>query len=396
MFDVNYKRMYDILNAKNEEFEKILLALKGSDELSTKDIISMDDLTVDDIMLIFRATYPFKQQFIQRLDKKIPLLKGKFLMNFFVETSTRTRTSFELAGKHLSADVINTSADSSSMAKKGETLIDTVRTFNSMAMNIIIMRHSCSGASEMIARELKCPTINAGDGWHEHPTQALLDLYTIYEAKGKIKGLDVLIVGDILHSRVAGSLIRGLKKMGANVKISGPPTLIPYGLEKAFDVKVYYHIEEAIKDVDVVYALRVQVERAAAAFIPSIREYSKNFCINQARLKLAKPDAIVMHPGPINREIDLRTEVMEGSQSKVEEQVTNGFCIRLALLYLLGKCDPGNKMRKDRSLIKIISGAKEMNAPAVSPKTSQSSSKSGKSDPKPTLSHKQNAGGGIK
>jgi aspartate carbamoyltransferase catalytic subunit len=359
MFDVNYKRMYDMLNAKNEELEKILFALKGSDELSTKDIISMDDLSQDDIMLIFKITYPFKQQFIKRPDKKIPLLKGKFQMNFFVETSTRTRTSFELAGKHLSADVINASADSSSMAKKGETLMDTVRTFNSMAMDIIVMRHYCSGASEMIAREIKCPTINAGDGWHEHPTQALLDLYTIYEAKGRIKGLDVVIVGDILHSRVAGSLIRGLKKMGANVRISGPPTLIPYGLDKAFGVKVFYNIEEAMKNVDVVYALRVQVERAAAAFIPSIREYSKNYCINPARLKLAKPDAIVMHPGPINREVDLRTEVMEGPQSKVEEQVTNGFCVRLALLFLLGKCDPGYKHRKDSSLIKIISGISE-------------------------------------
>ncbi|MBN2458354.1 aspartate carbamoyltransferase catalytic subunit [Candidatus Woesearchaeota archaeon] len=330
------------------------MALKGSQELSTKDIISMDDLSVDDIKLIFRITYPFKEEFIKRPNKKIPLLKGKFQMDFFFEESTRTRTSFELAGKHLSADVINASGSSTSMAKKGETLMDTVRTYNSMAMDIITMRHGCSGAAQMIANEIRCPIVNAGDGCHEHPTQGLLDMYTIYEAKGKIEGLDIVIVGDILHSRVAGSLIRGLRKMGARVRLAGPPTFIPYGIDKVFGVKVYDNLDEAIKDVDVVYALRVQLERAASGFIPSVREYSKNFCITPSRLKMAKPDAIVMHPGPINREVDLRTEVMECAQSKVEEQVTNGFCVRLALLYLLVRGDPGKVHRKDASLMEII------------------------------------------
>ena len=338
---INYKQMYTELNARNEEFEKILLRMKGEYELSTKNIISMDDLTKQDIELIFRVTYPFKKEFIKRPNKKIPMLKGKFQVNFFFEDSTRTRISFEIAGKHLNADTVNVSGSSTSMAKKGETLMDTVRTLNAMNADIIILRHGCAGTPQMIAKEINCPVINAGDGWHEHPTQCLLDLYTIDEAKGGIKGLKVVIVGDILHSRVAGSLLRGLKKMGAGeIRVCAPPTFLPKGLEEEFGCKVYYDLDEAIKDVDVVYALRVQLERAAAAFIPSVREYSKRYVINTDRLKLAKPDAIVMHPGPINREIDLRTEVMDGPQSRVEEQVTNGFAIRLALLYLLVKAAP--------------------------------------------------------
>ncbi len=340
---VDYKKMYGQLNKKNEEFENILLKMKAGEDISTKDVISIDSLTKKDIELIFRVAYPFKQEFVHRPNKKIPLLKGMFQLNFFFEDSTRTRTSFEIAGKHLNADVVNMSGSSSSMAKKGETLMDTIRTMKAMHADIITMRHSKAGTPQMIAKALDCPTINAGDGWHEHPTQCLLDLYTIDEAKGKIKGLKVVIVGDIIHSRVAGSLIRGLNKMGAELRICGPPTLLPVGLEEEFDCKIYYDIEKAVKDVDVIYALRIQLERAAAADIPSVREYSKNYCINPDRLKLAKPDAIVMHPGPINREIDLRTEVMESDQSKVEEQVTNGFCIRLALLFLLMRGKPGKK-----------------------------------------------------
>lgn len=340
---VDYKKMFEELNAKNEEFENILLKMKGGEELSTKNIVSMDDLIKEDIELIFRVTYPFKEEFIKRPNKKIPLLKGKFQVNFFFEESTRTRISFEIAGKHLNADTVNVSGSSTSMAKKGETLMDTARTLNAMNADIIILRHSCAGTPQMIAKAIKCPVISAGDGWHEHPTQCLLDLYTIEEAKGRIKGLKVVIVGDILHSRVAGSLLRGLKKMGADVRVCGPPTMIPKGIEEEFGCKAYYNLDEAIKGVDVIYALRVQLERAAAAFIPSVREYSKKYVINPVRLKLAKQDAIVMHPGPINREIDLRTEVMESMQSKVEEQVTNGFCIRLALLYLLVNGSPGKK-----------------------------------------------------
>jgi len=346
---INYRRMYNELNSKNEEFENILVKMKAGQDLSTKDILYIDDLKKEDIELIFRVAYPFKQEFIHRPQKKIPLCKGKFQVNFFFEDSTRTRTSFEIAGKHLNADTVNLSGSSISMAKKGETLMDTVRTIRSMNADIIIMRHSKAGTPGMIAKELKCPVINAGDGWHEHPTQTLLDLYTIEEAKGRIAGLKMLLVGDVLHSRVAGSLLRGWNKMGAGeIRVCGPPTMIPKGLEEEFNCKVYYDIEEAIKDVDVVYALRIQWERAASAFIPTVREYSKRFCINPDRLKLAKPDAIVMHAGPINREIDLRTEVMEGPQSKVEEMVTNGFCIRLALLYLLLKGKPGEPSRQKR------------------------------------------------
>jgi aspartate carbamoyltransferase catalytic subunit len=256
-------------------------------------------------------------------------------VNFFFEDSTRTRLSFELAGKHLSIDTVNVSGKGSSMDKKGETLNDTARTLNAMHADVIILRHSKAGTPQMIAKQISAPVINGGDGWCEHPTQAMLDLYTMWEKKGKIKGLDVVIVGDIKHSRVAGSLIRALNKYGVEPRVCGPPTLMPFGLEKAFKCKVYYNLEEAIKGVDVVYALRIQLERAAGADVPSVREYSKCYCINPAKLALAKPDAIVMHPGPINREVDLRTEVMESKQSVVEEQVENGFALRLALLYLI-------------------------------------------------------------
>ena len=338
LIDINYRRMYEDLNSRNEEFEKILLKLRGDETLSTKNLITVDSLTVDDVKLIFRITMPFKEEFILRPQKKIPILKGKSILNFFAETSTRTRVSFELAGKHLNADTVNISKSGSSMDKKGETLNDTARTLQSMKTDCIILRHWASGACETIASQVSSPVINAGDGWHEHPSQALLDAYTICEAIGTCIDKKIVIVGDILHSRVAGSLIRLLTKLNAEVILSGPTTLIPMHAEEVFGVKVEYDLDKAIKDADVIYALRIQVERAAAAFIPSIREYSKNYCINSRRLKLAKKNALVMHPGPINREVDLSTEVMEGPQSYVEEQVTNGFALRMALLYLLIKC----------------------------------------------------------
>ena len=338
--DVSYAQMWEELNRKNEEFEKILLKLRGEDTLSTKNLISIDDLTLDDIKLIFRLTWPFKDRFLVREIKKIPILKGKSIINFFFETSTRTRISFELAGKHLNADTINISASASSMSKKGETLKDTAQTLNAMKADAVIIRHSKTGTPYLIAKELDCPIINAGDGCHEHPTQAILDAFTICEKLGTIRHKTILIVGDILHSRVAGSLMRIIKKMKGHVRIAAPPTMIPEGIEEEFGVKVFYDIDDAIKDVDVVYALRIQLERAAAAYVPTLREYSKNYCISPARLKLAKKGAIVMHPGPINREVDLRSEVMDGPQSVVEDQVTNGFAVRLALLYLLIKGNP--------------------------------------------------------
>ncbi|MBI2144505.1 aspartate carbamoyltransferase catalytic subunit [Candidatus Woesearchaeota archaeon] len=322
--------------------------MKGPDELSTKDLVSMDDLTEKDIELIFRMTLPFKELFIKRPEKKIPLLKGKSTINFFFETSTRTRVSFELAEKHLGADALNIGKSDTTMGEKGETLNDVARVLNRMYADCIILRHSKSGTPQMIAKEVKVPVINAGDGWHEHPTQVLGDLYTIYERKGKIKGVNVLIVGDILHSRVAGSLLRGLKKMGANVKVAGPSTLVPYGVEELFGARVYHRIEDALPGTDVIYALRIQVERAAAAFIPTTREYSKMFAINPKRVAMAKPDVIVMHPGPVNRDLDVRTEVIEGPNSAIEEQVTNCFSVRFAVMTLLvlGKPGQGGKQEK--------------------------------------------------
>jgi aspartate carbamoyltransferase catalytic subunit len=344
--DVNYVEMWDELNKKNEEFEKAIGMLRAGYNLSNKHLISIDDLEVGDIKLIFRITWAFKDKFITREKKKIPLLKGKTIMNFFFETSTRTKTSFELAGKELNADVINMSGSSSSMSKKGESLKDTAQTLNSMKADLMIMRHSKAGTCELIKNDMDCPILNAGDGCHEHPTQALLDAYTICEKIGTIRQKTILIVGDVLHSRVAGSLIRIIKKMKGNVRVVAPPTMIPHGLEEEFDVDVYYDIDEAIKDVDVVYALRVQTERASAGFIPSIREYAKNFVINPERLKLAKKDAIVMHPGPVIREIDLRSEVLDGPQCVVLDQVTNGYCVRLALIYLLIRKAPKSEVKK--------------------------------------------------
>lgn len=341
MIPRNYKEMFDELNKKNEEFEKVLAKMKGPDELSTKDLLSLDDLTEKDIELIFRMTLPFKEMFLKRPEKKIPLLKGKSTVNFFFETSTRTRLSFELAGKHLGADTVNIGKSDTTMGEKGETINDVARVLNRMYADCIILRHSKSGTPQMIAKEVKSPIINAGDGWHEHPSQVLGDLYTIYEKKRKINGLNVLIVGDVMHSRVAGSLLRGLKKMGANVSVAAPSTLIPYGLEEVFGVKVYNRIEDALPNADVIYALRIQVERAAAAFVPSLREYSKMFNINLKRVAMAKPGVIVMHPGPVNRDLDVSTEVIEGPNSAIEEQVTNCFAVRFAVLTLLILGNPG-------------------------------------------------------
>lgn len=338
-FDITLGKVKDIWQESvkdKDKLENILLALKNNQELSVKDILSIDDLTIADIELIFTLTYPFKHLFIQQNSKKIPLLKGKSIINLFMEESTRTRTSFELAAKHLGADAVNINKSSSSMAKKGEALNDTVRTINAMMADIIIFRHSKSGSAQMIAHEIKAPVINAGDGIHEHPTQALLDAYTIWERFGSIKDKIVLVVGDIKHSRVAGSLFRIINKLGGKLRLCAPTTLIPYAAEDIFKTEIFTEIEEAIKDADVVYALRPQRERAMESYIPTIREYSKRYCINSERLKFAKSTAIVMHAGPINREIDIRTEVMENQQSVVEEQVTNGFALRMTLLWLMG------------------------------------------------------------
>lgn len=328
------KKLWEEIGQWQEDFENRLIKAIGKRKLPGKNIVSIDDFSTEDMQLVFDCAKLFKE-FIVKPDKKINLLKGMSQINFFFEPSTRTRISFELAGKNLSIDTINVSKSGSSMDKKGETLNDMARTLNAMHADIIILRHGKAGSSQMIADQIKPPVISGGDGWHEHPTQALLDLYTMLEKRGQISGLKVAIVGDIKHSRVAGSLIRALNKFGVEPIIAGPPTLIPFGLDKVFKCTVYNNLDQAVKGVDVIYSLRIQLERAAGEDIPSVREYSKCYCINPERLALAKFDAIVMHPGPINREIDLKTEVMESDRSAVEDQVENGYAVRLALLYLM-------------------------------------------------------------
>ena len=300
--------------------------------LNHKDILSMSQLTPAEIELILNTADSLKE--IMRRDiKKVPTLRGKSIISFFYEPSTRTRTSFEMAAKMLSADTISISASTSSMVK-GETLIDTAKNLQAMRPDLIIIRHSCSGAPHLIARHVKANVINAGDGINEHPTQALLDLYTIREKKGRIGGLKVLIVGDIAHSRVARSNIIGLKKMGAEVTVSGPPTMIPVYMD-SLGVEVVYNPKEAIKEKDVVMALRIQLERQKSNLFPSLREYSSFFSIKGDLMEYAKDDVMIMHPGPINRGVEISSEVADGPYSVILDQVENGVAIRMALLYLL-------------------------------------------------------------
>ena len=297
-----------------------------------KDLLGMGQLSVEDIELILDTAESLKE-ISQREIKKVPTLRGKSVVNFFYEPSTRTRTSFEMAAKRLSADTVSLSSTGSSMVK-GETLIDTARNLQAMNPDLIVLRHSSSGAPHLLAREVKAGIINAGDGINEHPTQALLDLYTIRERKGRIKGLSVAIIGDIDHSRVARSNIIGLIKMGAEVTISGPPTMIPLQAE-SLGVSVVHDPAEAIKDKDVIMVLRIQLERQSKILFPSVREYSTCFGIDREVMKNAKEDTIVMHPGPINRGVELASDVADGPFSVILDQVANGVAVRMALLYLL-------------------------------------------------------------
>ena len=301
-------------------------------EIKHKDLLEIKSLTKEEIKLILDTGEYFKE--VTRRDiKKVPTLRGKTVVNLFFEPSTRTRTSFELAAKRLSADVINFSVSGSSVVK-GETLLDTARNIEAMETDFIIIRHSSSGAPHLLARYLKSSVINAGDGAHEHPTQALLDMLTIREKKKRIEGLHIAIIGDIAHSRVARSNIYGLTKMGAIVRIVGPPTLIPSYIEE-LGVEVHYNMEEALKDVDVIMVLRLQLERQGKNFFPSLREYANLYCLTEERLGLAKDDVMVMHPGPINRGIEIAHEVADSISSVILEQVTNGIAVRMGVLYLL-------------------------------------------------------------
>ncbi len=301
-------------------------------EFSHKDLLGMGQLSVEDIELVLDTAESLKE-ISQREIKKVPTLRGKSVVHFFHEPSTRTRTSFEMASKRLSADTVSISVLTSSMVK-GETLIDTARNLQAMNPDLIILRHSSSGATHLLAREVRSGVINAGDGINEHPTQALLDLYTIREKKGRIGGLKVVIIGDIAHSRVARSNIIGLTKMGAEVTVSGPCTMIPLQVE-SLGVKVVYDPAEAIKDKDVIMVLRVQLERQSGALFPSAREYSTYFGLCREVMKRAKKDVIVMHPGPINRGVEIASDVADGPYSVILDQVTNGVAVRMALLYLL-------------------------------------------------------------
>ncbi|HXG30206.1 MAG TPA: aspartate carbamoyltransferase catalytic subunit [Thermodesulfobacteriota bacterium] len=297
-----------------------------------KHILGLEELTAEEINLILDTAESMKEV-SQRDVKKVPALKGVTVVNLFFEPSTRTRSSFEIAEKRLSADVLNFTPTQSSVVK-GETLLDTARNLEAMGATVIVIRHSMSGAPWLLARELDSSIVNAGDGSHEHPSQALLDLFTIREIKKEIRGLRVVIVGDILHSRVARSNIWGFIKLGAEVRLVGPPTMIPKDIER-IDVRVFYNLEEALKDADVVMMLRIQKERQESGLFPSLREYSRFYGLTRERLKLAKEDVILMHPGPINRGVELSSEVADDVHSVILDQVTNGISVRMAMLYLV-------------------------------------------------------------
>lgn len=300
-----------------------------------KHLLGIEDLSREEITMILDQAEGFKEV-LKRPIPKVPTLRGKTIVNLFCENSTRTRASFELAEKRLSADTLNIAAAASSFSK-GETLKDTARNLEAMNIDMIVMRHSCAGAPHFLSREVKASVINAGDGAHEHPTQALLDAFTIREKKGAIKGLNISIIGDISHSRVARSNIWTLTRLGAKVTVCGPKTLIPVDIEK-LGVRVTYDIKEALKRADAINVLRIQMERQKQALFPSLREYVKRFGITKERLvECAKEDLLIMHPGPINRGVELSQDVADSKYSVILNQVTNGVAVRMAILFLVSQ-----------------------------------------------------------
>jgi aspartate carbamoyltransferase catalytic subunit len=309
--------------------------------LKTKDILGMKELSAEEIRYILDTAKTMKY-ILNANNKKTPHLQGKSILTLFYENSTRTRLSFELAAKYMSASAANISASSSSVSK-GETLLDTGRTIDMMGADIIIIRHPMSGAPHLLAKHTKASIINAGDGMNEHPTQALLDMFTMEEKKGRLEGLKVAIIGDIYHSRVARSNIWGLQKMGADVHVAGPSTLLPPGIEKT-GITVAASVDEAVKDADVVMGLRIQLERQKKGLFPSVREYARFFGLDDKRMRLAREDALVMHPGPVNRGLEMATSVVDCEQSVINEQVTNGVAVRMALLYLLTRRGPNENL----------------------------------------------------
>ena len=307
--------------------------MKTETRWNRKDLVGIRELSAEEITLILDTADAFKQVGTRDV-KKVPALRGKTLVNFFVEPSTRTRTSFELAATRLSADVINISASTSSLTK-GETLKDTAKILEANHADLIVLRHSSAGAAQFLAERLRSSVINAGDGAHEHPTQALLDLYTIRERRGSIAGLHVAIIGDILFSRVARSNIFGLLKLGARVTLVGPSTLVPRQFEQ-LGVTVSHDLDAVLPTVDVVNLLRIQHERQRKEYFPGLGEYIRLFGLTKARAKLLKPDCLIMHPGPINRGVEIDSDLADGVQSVILEQVTNGLAVRMAVLYLCG------------------------------------------------------------
>jgi aspartate carbamoyltransferase catalytic subunit len=301
-------------------------------ELRRKDLLGMADLSPGEIQHILETASSLKE-ISARPIKKVPTLRGKTVVTLFYEASTRTRMSFEIAAKRLSADTVNLTVAASS-ATKGETLADTAHNLEAMHPDILVIRHQASGAPHFLAKKLRCGVINAGDGLHEHPTQALLDMLTVQEAKGRLAGLKIAIVGDIAHSRVARSNIHGFTKMGAEVVVAGPATMLPPYLD-SLGARVVYSLEEAVKDADVVMMLRLQLERMGQMYLSTLREYAVHFGLSPRHLELARPDAIVMHPGPLNRGVEISPEVADGPHSVILEQVTNGVAVRMAALLLL-------------------------------------------------------------
>jgi aspartate carbamoyltransferase catalytic subunit len=300
--------------------------------LRRKDLLGIADLTAPEITLVLNTAEAMKEVGTRPI-KKVPALRGKTVVNLFFEPSTRTRTSFEIAEKRLSADTLNIAIGTSSVVK-GETLADTALNLEAMAPDMIVLRHSSSGAGHLLSRICRSGIINAGDGTHEHPTQALLDAFTIRERKGRLSGLKVAIIGDLLHSRVLRSNIQLLTKMGADVWVSGPPTLIPAGMRE-FGVTPTPYVDEAITGADVIMLLRIQLERMEGAYFPSLREYFNVFGMTENRLRLARPDVMIMHPGPMNRGVEIASEVADGPYSVILDQVANGVAVRMAVLYLL-------------------------------------------------------------
>jgi len=302
--------------------------------------LGLEELSREELLLVLNQAKAFQEVSLRPI-KKVPALRGRTVALCFLEPSTRTRTSFELAAKRLSADILQIQPASSSLVK-GETVLDTAKAIEAMRVDVMVLRHNVSGVPAMVARAVSSSVINGGDGSHEHPSQGLVDLFTVLEKKGRIEGLNVLIVGDILHSRVARSDLWGFAKLGAKVTVCAPPTLMPPGIE-SFGARVSYRLEEVLPAADVLIALRLQMERQQEKFIPSFREFTRAYGIDLEKLKTAKPDLILMHPGPVNRGVELSPDVADGPQSVILEQVTNGIAVRMAVLYLVSGARAGSQ-----------------------------------------------------